>query len=72
MKLNLGVSKMVELSPKTIKDSLTARCATILATYRKTCSTASSSGQLILPECMKILPLYTNCLLKFDALTGGK
>ena len=28
-------------------------------------------GQLILPECMKLLPLYTNCLLKSDAIAGG-
>ena len=29
------------------------------------------TGQLILPECMKLLPLYTNCLLKSDAISGG-
>ena len=28
-------------------------------------------GQLILPECMKLLPLYTNCLIESDALSGG-
>ena len=28
--------------------------------------------QLILPECMKLLPLYTNCILKNDILLGGK
>lgn len=28
--------------------------------------------QLILPECMKLLPLYTNCILKNDILLGGE
>lgn len=44
----------------------------MLAIYRKHCATPSSAGQLILPECMKLLPLYINCLLKSDALSGGK
>ena len=39
--------------------------------FRKNCASPSSAGQLILPECMKLLPLYTNCLLKSDALSGG-
>lgn len=38
---------------------------------RKHCASPSSAGQLILPECMKLLPLYVNCLLKSDALSGG-
>ena len=66
-----GESKLVELSPKAIKDGLNSRCATILAAYRKHCSSPQSIGLLILPECMKLLPLYTNSLLKSDALTGG-
>lgn len=66
------VSKLVEYSPKAIKDGLNSRCAAILAAYRKNCATPSSAGQLILPECMKLLPLYINNLLKSDALTGGK
>ena len=42
-----------------------------MACYRKNCASPSSPGQLILPECMKLLPLYTNCLLNCDALSGG-
>ncbi|XP_071455652.1 protein transport protein Sec24C [Hetaerina americana] len=66
-----SVFKLLESAPKTIKDGLVARCAQILACYRKNCATPSSSGQLILPECMKLLPLYANCLIKSDALSGG-
>ncbi|XP_018393564.1 PREDICTED: protein transport protein Sec24C [Cyphomyrmex costatus] len=66
-----NVFKLLDSTPKTVKDNLIARCANILATYRKNCTTPSSAGQLILPECMKLLPLYLNCLLKNDALSGG-
>ncbi|KAG6510198.1 hypothetical protein ZIOFF_028207 [Zingiber officinale] len=34
-------------------------CINILHAYRKFCATVSSSGQLILPEALKLLPLYT-------------
>lgn len=63
--------RLLENTPKAVKDSLVSRAAQILATYRKNCATPSSAGQLILPECMKLLPLYVNCLLKSDALSGG-
>lgn len=55
-----------------VKDNLIARCANMLAVYRKHCATTTNAGQLILPECMKLLPLYINSLLKSDAFSGGK
>lgn len=66
-----GLFKLLDNTPKAIKDSLIHRAAQILACYRKHCATPSSAGQLILPECMKLLPLYINCLLKNDAFSGG-
>jgi len=63
--------KLVEGTPKGVKDALVSRCAQMLACYRKNCASPSSAGQLILPECMKLLPLYANCLLKSDAISGG-
>ncbi|XP_046804519.1 protein transport protein Sec24C, partial [Lucilia cuprina] len=63
--------KLMELTPKAIKDTLIHRSAQILACYRKHCTTPSSAGQLILPECLKLLPLYISCLLKNDAISGG-
>jgi protein transport protein SEC24 len=63
--------QLLDSTPKTIKDKLVLRCAQMLACYRKNCASPSSSGQLILPECMKLLPLYVNCLMKSDALSGG-
>lgn len=42
----------------------------MLATYRKHCANPSMPGQLILPECLKLLPLYINCVLRSDAVAG--
>ncbi|XP_066180135.1 protein transport protein Sec24C isoform X5 [Sylvia atricapilla] len=56
---------------KTVRDSLINQCAQILACYRKNCASPSSAGQLILPECMKLLPVYLNCVLKSDVLQPG-
>ncbi|KAL4641164.1 protein transport protein Sec24C isoform X1 [Arapaima gigas] len=53
---------------KNVRNSLINQCAQILACYRKNCASPSSAGQLILPECMKLLPVYLNCVLKSDVL----
>ncbi|XP_061666594.1 protein transport protein Sec24C isoform X2 [Syngnathoides biaculeatus] len=53
---------------KAVRDTLVNQCAQILACYRKNCASPSSAGQLILPECMKLLPIYLNCVLKSDVL----
>ncbi|XP_076154025.1 protein transport protein Sec24C [Alosa pseudoharengus] len=53
---------------KNVRDGLVNQCAQILACYRKNCASPSSAGQLILPECMKLLPVYLNCVLKSDVL----
>ena len=49
-----SISKLMESSPKQVKETLMSQCATILACYRKNCASPSSAGQLILPECMKV------------------
>lgn len=53
---------------KSIRDNFTHQIAVILSCYRKHCSSQSPAGQLILPESLKLLPMYSNCLLKSDAL----
>lgn len=67
----LACYRLLEHPPKQVKDGLVNVCAQILACYRKNVASPSSAGQLILPETMKLLPLYLNCLLKNDALSGG-
>ncbi|XP_056285583.1 protein transport protein Sec24C isoform X3 [Pseudoliparis swirei] len=56
---------------KAVRDTLINQCAQILSCYRKNCASPSSAGQLILPECMKLLPVYLNCVLKSDVLMPG-
>ncbi|XP_041116886.1 protein transport protein Sec24C-like isoform X2 [Polyodon spathula] len=56
---------------KTVRDALINQSAQILSCYRKNCASPSSAGQLILPECMKLLPVYLNCVLKSDVLQPG-
>ncbi|KAK6148011.1 hypothetical protein DH2020_018923 [Rehmannia glutinosa] len=51
-----------------VRDQATNVCINILYSYRKFCATVSSSGQLILPEALKLLPLYTLALLKSNGL----
>jgi protein transport protein SEC24 len=64
-------------NPKTnVSQYLLDSCLDILLKYRQICSSHSPKGQLILPEALKILPLYTLCLMKHPALlqnnlTGG-
>eukprot|EP00210_Caulerpa_lentillifera_P007345 g7021.t1 len=44
-------------------------CANVLAAYRKYVSTTSASGQLILPDSLKLMPLYGLALMKSVALS---
>uniref|UniRef100_A0A5B6ZX03 Uncharacterized protein n=1 Tax=Davidia involucrata TaxID=16924 RepID=A0A5B6ZX03_DAVIN len=56
-----------------VREQVTNLCINILHSYRKFCATVSSSGQLILPEALKLLPLYTLALMKSTGLrTDGR
>lgn len=46
------------------KEAINKAAADALLAYRTHCASASSSGQLILPEALKLLPLYTLALSK--------
>lgn len=41
-----------------VRDQATSFCINILYSYRKFVATVPSPGQLILPESLKMLPLY--------------
>lgn len=58
-----------------VREQMTNHCVNILYSYRKYCAnlSVSSAGQLILPEALKLLPLYTLALLKSTGLrTEGR
>ena len=59
-------------NPKFVREHIMNEVSQILACYRKNCANPSSAGQLILPECMKLLPLYANCIIKSDGIQGGE
>lgn len=56
---------------KDIRNQLTNKCVRILLAYRRNCASATSPGQLILPESFKLLPLYILGLIKSKAIKGG-
>ena len=56
-------SKLDVLKKKFVENS-----TDVLFTYRHKCAHASATGQLILPESLKLLPLYTMSLLKTPAI----
>ncbi|CAD6191879.1 unnamed protein product [Caenorhabditis auriculariae] len=60
-----------EKGNKEMRDHLAQKCAQILATYREKCSESAPLGQLILPETLKLMPLYINSIIKNDAISGG-
>ncbi|EDL12305.1 SEC24 related gene family, member D (S. cerevisiae) [Mus musculus] len=49
---------------KAIREILVNQTAHMLACYRKHCASPSAASQLILPDSMKVLPVYMNSLLK--------
>ncbi|GMF20667.1 unnamed protein product [Phytophthora lilii] len=63
--------QLMRATPMAVKESLLDQCVTVLFNYRKYCASSSSSGQLILPESLKLLPLYTLATLKSRALRGN-
>ncbi|NWX84605.1 SC24D protein, partial [Nothoprocta pentlandii] len=55
---------------KPLREQLVTQAAHMLAAYRKHCAGPAAPGQLILPDSMKVLPVYINCLLKSCVLVS--
>lgn len=53
------------------KDKLTKSCVDMLHAYRVNCASMTSAGQLILPESLKLLPLYIGSVRKMPAFRAG-
>ena len=63
-----AASMLMGSSLETTKDVIQSQLTNILLAYRKYCAASSSSGQLILPEALKLLPLYILSLLKSSGM----
>ena len=66
----VALRETLNSNPKQMRDHIMSQSVNILACYRKNCSNQSAEGQLILPEAMKLLPVYSNCIIKSTALQG--
>ncbi|CAF0790089.1 unnamed protein product [Adineta ricciae] len=66
----VAIRSVTMSTPKSIRDNIITQAANMLACYRKNCAQATTAGQLILPETLKLLPVYVTALIKCDALTG--
>ncbi|KAJ9180138.1 hypothetical protein P3X46_008420 [Hevea brasiliensis] len=66
--LKQAANEIPSTPPLNLREQVTNFCINILLSYRKFCATVSSSGQLILPEALKLLPLYTLALIKSTGL----
>ncbi|KAG7461887.1 hypothetical protein MATL_G00195950 [Megalops atlanticus] len=56
---------------KNVREVLVKQAAHMLACYRKHCASPSAVSQLILPDAMKVFPVYLNSLMKSPALVGS-
>ena len=65
-----GVKGLYDFSPAAIREGLTERSTKILSAYRNHCSQKTGQGQLVLPETLKLLPIYTGCLVRNDIISG--
>jgi protein transport protein SEC24 len=72
MRQSIGALRLGEKTVQQVKESLINRSVGILSAYRRHCAQPGSSlGQLILPEALKLLPMYITGALKCDAIDGG-
>lgn len=65
----------MQRGPKAVKENIINNLVNLLHAYRQKCAAQSSPSQLILPENLKLLPLYTLTALKtpgFKLLQGCK
>ncbi|XP_058864455.1 protein transport protein Sec24C-like isoform X3 [Acipenser ruthenus] len=65
-------SAVLHSSPLSLRDALLSELTRTLASYRQHGSTSAvSAGQLVLPQFLKVLPVYLNCLRKSEVLLPG-
>ncbi|CAF3345357.1 unnamed protein product [Rotaria sp. Silwood1] len=68
--IKIAIRSISMSTPKSIRENIIIQAANMLACYRKHCAQTTSAGQLILPDTLKLLPIYVASLVKSDVLTG--
>jgi protein transport protein SEC24 len=68
----LACRSVLVSTPKSIRDNIIQQVSFILAAYRKNCTNSPAKGQFILPETLKLLPVFANSILKSDVITGSQ
>jgi protein transport protein SEC24 len=63
------LKKNAEVKEK--KEKILYHCAELLSVYRKNCASNKPSAQLILPDSLKLFPVYTCSLWKNELLRAG-
>lgn len=69
--LKKNVSQILEAPSPAFPASFTSKCANILAAYRRYCAANMSSGQLILPDSLKLFPIMTLAIHKDPAFNDS-
>eukprot|EP01062_Namystynia_karyoxenos_P012747 TRINITY_DN14607_c0_g1_i3.p1 TRINITY_DN14607_c0_g1~~TRINITY_DN14607_c0_g1_i3.p1 ORF type:complete len:1128 (+),score=341.55 TRINITY_DN14607_c0_g1_i3:110-3493(+) len=67
----LCAAKALSKGTQQARDELTQHCVAILSGYRRHCATSPAPGQLILPEALKLLPIYCLALQKSPTFRPG-
>jgi protein transport protein SEC24 len=62
--------KMLTKTSREVREGILDKCVRILASYRKYHGSGALQAQLILPDKLRLLPLYTLSLLKTKAFRG--
>ena len=68
--LKKNISQILEAPAAAFPASFTAKCVNILCAYRKYCAANMSSGQLILPDSLKLFPIITLAIHKDSAFNS--
>lgn len=66
-----AISQLASTPLPTLIQHFHIRSAQVLASYRKNCAATMPSGQLVLPESLKLLPIYGLALSKTAAFAQG-
>ena len=66
-----AISQSVTIPLNEIREYFMENCVQTLASYRRHCTATNSLGQLILPESLKLFPMYTNTVYKARAFCSA-